>query len=152
MVVRKRPKSKKMRGSRTHGHGIKKNRGKGKKGGVGWAGMQDHKLMKTLKGGKRLLSEGVKRGKYGHLGKVGFTRTKLKRVIPAINVRDLERIAELYGKREGNVYVLNLKELGIKKLLGAGEINLPVKVEVEHATEKAKEKVIAAGGEVIELA
>jgi len=113
--------TKKMRGSHTHGYGgKKKHRGKGSRGGVGRAGK--HK--------------GVKLG----WGRHGFVRHGLKREINIINVGELEKM----GKEE-----INLKEMGIHKLLGAGYISKPVKVIVERATERAIRKIEEAGGKVI---
>ena len=43
---------------------------------------------------------------------------------------------------------INLKEAGIGKLLGSGELNLKVKVIVEKATEKALNKLSASGSTV----
>jgi large subunit ribosomal protein L15 len=113
--------TKKMRGSHTHGYGgKKKHRGKGSRGGVGRAGK--HK--------------GVKLG----WGRKGFVRHGLKREINTINVGDLEKI----NKEE-----INLKEMGINKLLGAGYISKPIRVIVEKASEKAIKKIEEAGGKVI---
>ncbi|MBC7081493.1 MAG: uL15 family ribosomal protein [Thermoplasmatales archaeon] len=113
--------TKKMRGSHTHGYGgKKKHRGKGSRGGVGRAGK--HK--------------GVKLG----WGRRGFVRHALRREINTINVGELNKI----DKEE-----INLKEMGIHKLLGAGYINRPVKVIVEKASENAVRKIEEAGGKVI---
>lgn len=118
-----RKKTKKLRGSKTFGHGRKKKRrGRGNKGGHGFAGGCKHKHLEW------------------RFGKRGFTRHGIKREERIINVEDL-------NKFEGEE--INLKELGYTKLLGSGYINKPIKVIVEKATEKAIKKIKSVGGEVI---
>jgi len=117
-----RRKTKKMRGSKTCGYGSKKkHRGKGHKGGHGFAGGCKHKHLEW------------------RFGRHGFTRHGVKRIKKTINVEELNQF-------EGEV---NLIELGYDKLLGSGFINKPLKVIVKEATEKAIEKIAAAGGEVV---
>ena len=116
-----RDRTKKYRGSHTHGRGSKKRgRGKGEKGGKGFAGKHKHLQYRY--------------------GKKGFVHHGVKRKGMVINVGD---IARLEGKE------INLKEMGYEKLLGAGIIDKKVKVMVSSATEKAIEKIKSAGGEVI---
>ncbi|KAA0002935.1 MAG: mitochondrial large ribosomal subunit protein uL15m [Thermoplasmata archaeon] len=116
-----RERTKKYRGSHTHGRGSKKKgRGKGEKGGKGFAGKHKHLQYRY--------------------GKRGFVHHGVKKKGAVINVGDL---INFEGKE------INLKELGYKKLLGAGKINKKVKVIVSYATEKAIEKIKSAGGEVI---
>ncbi len=115
-------KTKKYRGLTTHGRGSrKKGRGKGEKGGSGLGGSK-HKHLK------------------GNWGKHGFTFHGVSHGNKVLNVGDLIRFED----KE-----INLTEMGYDKLLGSGNISKPVKVIVPYATEKAVEKVKAAGGEVI---
>ncbi len=116
-----REKTKKLRGSKTHGYGSKKkHRGKGSRGGKGRAGKHKHVKL--------------------HWGRRGFVRHGLKREKKVINIKDLNLI-------EGEE--INLTEMGFDKLLGTGSINRAVKVVVKEATSKAVEKIEEAGGEVI---
>ncbi len=114
--------TKKYRGLTTHGRGsMKKGRGKGEKGGAGRGGSK-HKHLK------------------GEWGSHGFFHHGVISEKKVINVGDLIKF-------EGEE--INLKEMGYDKLLGSGTVSRSVKVVVPYATEKAVEKIKAAGGEVI---
>lgn len=116
-------KTKKYRGSHTHGRGSKKKgRGKGEKGGKGLAGGCKHKHLEYRYGKKGFIVHGAKKEK------------------KVINVGEIERF-------KGNE--IDLKKLGYEKLLGAGIIEKKVKITISSATEKAIEKIKSAGGEVI---
>ncbi len=138
MVVRRRKKVRKLRGSKTHGYGSKKkHRGKGSKGGKGFAGSKDHKRQLVLMldpehFGKR----GFKRGFYPHIKR----RREREKVI---TLRELDKLAEKLGKSE-----LNLLELGFKKVISSGSLSRPLKVKALYVTERAKEKIERAGGSV----
>ena len=121
-------KSKKQRGSGTHGYGTKKHRGAGNRGGRGMAGTgkrADTKKPTILK-------------KYGnaYFGKSGF-RSKHK-IETSIN---LDQLPE--GKE------INLFELGYDKLLSRGDLKGKIVIRVKKASKKAIEKIQAAGGEII---
>jgi len=144
MVVRKRKKSRKLRGSRTHAWGsVGQHRKSGSKGGVGAVGFMKHKWTWTVK--------------YypDWYGKHGFTRAPAIQVkINGINVSELNEVVHELAARgeiekQGDLYEIDLGVLGINKLLGRGKIDLPVKVRVAYATERAIKKVEEAGGEVI---
>jgi len=129
--TKKRKKSPRQMGSRTHGHGAMK-RGSGHRGGVGMAGTgkrADHKktLMNKLYGNK-------------YFGKQGITSKRTaKRKLKTINIRKiLEKFA---GKKE-----IKLKEF---KILGDGEIDKAIVVHAKAFTKSAKEKIEKAGGKVI---
>ena len=116
-----RERTKKLRGSKTHGYGgKKKHRGKGSKGGRGRAGK--HKHIKL------------------HWGRRGFVRHGIRREKKIINVEDLNLIES---------DEINLTEMGFEKLLGSGKVKRAIKVIVKEATPKAIEKIEEAGGEVI---
>ena len=133
----------KFRGSRTHGRGKKSGRGAGKHGGTGNAGLHKHKVMHMLK----YMPD--------HFGRHGFKRpqsmvgTKI-----TMNVCDIDQGVEKLVKdglaqKEGETYTLNLTELGVEKLLGAGKMTVAVEIIVAEATETAKQKVEMAGGHIL---
>ncbi len=134
--------TKKLRGFRTHGRGKKAGRGKGKRGGHGQAGLHKHKFKWMVKYDPE------------HFGKRGFKRHKsLERAVKALNLRDLQEAVEglvekgFAQSKEGQ-YEVNLTAAGFDKLLGGGNVKVPMKIIVASATPKAVEKVEEAGGEV----
>ena len=139
MVVHKRKKVTKYRGkgSGTHGCGArKKRRGAGSRGGKGRAGTGKRA------GHKKNFFEVI-------IGKQkGFT--SYRKSVKAINVGDLTRLVSKQNLNSGNI-VLNLRELGYGKLLGAGNINIEVKVYVDSYYKKEEEKIKVAGGEIISV-
>ena len=138
MVVRRRKKVRKLRGSKTHGYGSKKkHRGKGSKGGKGFAGSKDHKRQMVLMENPE------------HFGKIGFKlgmypsikRKRERKKI--ITLRELDILASKLGKDE-----INLLELGYKKVISNGTVTKPIKIKALYVTERAKEKIESAGGSV----
>ena len=120
------------RGSRYHGWGqIGQHRKSGARGGFGKAGMKKHKWFYVLK------------YEPDHFGKHGFVSHRPRK--KAMNISDLERFIS-QGVKE-----INLDEMGVDKLLAKGKITVPVKVIVKEASDKAIEKIKAAGGEVVLL-
>ena len=145
MVVRRRKKSRKLRGrTRSMGWGrIGQHRGSGAKGGFGAAGMHKHMWTWVVKYAPTWF------------GKHGFNRPPELLAKPAeINVGELDEMVDkllqegLAREEEGKI-VVNLAELGYNTLLGKGRVTRPLKVIVPRATEKAIEKIKAAGGEVV---
>ncbi|PKK85966.1 MAG: 50S ribosomal protein L15 [Thermoplasmata archaeon HGW-Thermoplasmata-1] len=126
--------TKKFRGSMTHGKGKKGGRGAGLRGGRGNAGLHKHKYITTV-----ILEK--KFGKNFVFGRRGFKRVNAE-VKTSINVGQLE--AAFPGQSE-----INLTEAGYDKLLGSGRINAAVKVVVSESTMRAQEKIQAAGGEIL---
>lgn len=125
-----RQKTKKFRGSRTHGRGIKAGRGAGLRGGRGNAGLHKHKYMYMLK----YMPD--------HFGVHGFKRPQS--IIKEVTVINVGQLEERYpGKKE-----INLTKEGVDKLLGGGAIFHTVHVTVNTATAKAVEKIKEKGGEV----
>ncbi len=145
MPTRKRKKSRRKRGSTTHGYGSKKkHRGAGSRGGRGNAG--------TGKRGQQKMPS-VWKNKY--LGQHGFTRNVSEPEINTINIIDLERkidtfVEEGNAKKTKDVYEINLEDIGYQKLLGKGRATKKMKITAKSASEKAVEKVQNAGGEFIE--
>jgi large subunit ribosomal protein L15 len=130
MMNRKRKKVVRQRGHRTHGYGSpKKHRGKGSRGGRGWAGSEGHRKTHILK---------YARDRIGARGFIPKTTRKLK----AINVREAEKIA---GKEKK----LDLGAMGYGKLIGNGEIKKALEIKVDYFSKSAKEKVEKAGGKII---
>ncbi|QXJ33063.1 uL15 family ribosomal protein [Saccharolobus shibatae] len=139
MVVRREKKSRKMRGSRTMGWGIRgQHRDRGSQGGR-QIGMHKEKWSWLVKYGE------------GWYGKHGF-RNPTTKLTSAISLRKLNellvngsiKIKETDGKK-----IVDLNELGYDKLLGGGSINVPVTIKVSKATNRAIQKVKQIGGEVI---
>lgn len=132
MVVRRRKKTHKYRGLTSHGWGgKKKHRGSGSRGGTGFAGSHKHKYTLILTKHK------------DHFYKKGFKRPQQVQVdLKTINLWELDMLFS--DKKE-----IDLSAAGYDKLLGTGKITRAVTVK-GNATEKAKEKIQAAGGKVIE--
>ena len=127
--------TRKFRGLRTHGRGIKAGRGAGKQGGRGNAGLHKYKF-------KSMLIYAP-----DHFGRHGFKRPREIVAAPSsINVGDLDRfVPELEAKgaltRDGEAYVADLTKAGIDRLLGKGSSERSWKVIVAHASRHAREKV-----------
>jgi len=134
MVVKNRTKGVRKLGH--HDHCGLRRRGSGNRGGVGAAGH-----------GKRCKQKKhsfIVDGKVDY-GKHGFA-SKMKRV-ESISVGLLNEQAVKLGTKKGNKYYI---DLGKKKILGSGSVNLPLVLSnFSKITEKAKDKILNAGGEVI---
>ncbi len=127
--------TRKFRGLRTHGRGIKAGRGAGKQGGRGNAGLHKYKF-------KSMLIYAP-----DHFGRHGFKRPgQIVERPTSVNVGELDALVpylEAAGaiSREGATVVADLTKAGIDRLLGGGEPAHPWKVYVAHATRHAQEKV-----------
>lgn len=124
-------------------------KGRGIGSGLGKTSGRGHKGQKARSGG------GVRRGFEGgqmplarRIPKRGFTNIFAEEV-SIVNIRDLARFSpgsvvtpELLRK-EGLV-----KSGGLIKLLGKGDLDRPLTVQVHRASKGAAEKVAAAGGKV----
>ena len=145
MVMRRRKKSRKLRGrTRTMGWGrIGQHRKSGSRGGFGLVGFHKHKWSWTIKYAPHWF------------GKHGFTQPPtIVAEINAINVGELDEIArdmlrQGIAQKENNKIVIDVSVLGFNKVLGKGKITLPLKVITPAITERAREKIEAAGGEVV---
>lgn len=142
MVVKRRKKSRKMRGSRTHGFGLV-HRGTGNKGGKGMAGT-----------GKKAQSKKPMVWHERYLGKFGF-KPKNTFEYNAVNLGELDENAKklfdakLAEHKEG-FYVIDIAKLGYTKLLGGGKVKNKLKIIAKKASESAAEKLKKHGG-VLEL-
>ena len=148
MVVRRERKSRKLRGrSRTMGWGsVGQHRKAGSRGGKGAAGLGKHEWTWTIKYAP------------DWYGKRGFTprRSKAAYHKTVMNVGDLAEVVEKLkatgeARIEDGMVEVNLADMGVEKLLGEGEIRVPVKVIVSEASETAIRKIEEAGGKVIIL-
>jgi len=125
-----RTKTKKFRGSMTHGRGKKGGRGAGLRGGRGNAGLMKHRHMYMTK----YMPD--------HFGRHGFKRhPSIVKKDKIINVGQLEE--KFPGTKD-----INLTKEGFDKLLGGGKINSGVKINVKAASQKAIDKIAEKGGEV----
>jgi large subunit ribosomal protein L15 len=131
--------TRKFRGLRTHGRGIKAGRGAGKQGGRGNAGLHKYKS-------KSMLIYAP-----DHFGRHGFKRpTQIVANPTSLNVGDLdgfvpnlEAVEAL--SRDGDAFVADLSKAGVDRLLGGGSVTRPWKVYVSHASKHAREKVTVLG-------
>lgn len=111
----------KFRGSKTHGRGSKKKgRGKGNRGGKGMAGSNKHRFQGR-----------------DYFGKHGFTH-------PNPTAEKVINIQDLPDKKE-----IDLTKDGYDKLLGKGQIKIPIKITVKKVSKKAQEKIEKAGGTIV---
>ncbi len=132
-------KIRKKRGSRTCGYGrVGQHRKSGSKG-YRRAGRHKHGWSYVIKYEPE------------YFGKKGFTSPKsLRREVKAINVGELEELAERCGGKTGEGKILiDLEGLGYTKLLGAGKVTKPLIVKVASCSKSAADKITEAGGQVI---
>ena len=125
-----------MRGSRTHGYGqVGQHRHSGKQGGHGQAGLHKHKWSWTVKFDP------------DHFGRDPFRPPSQTRPSRWINVGDLDALA---SGRAGKTGEIDLAAMGVKKLLGSGNIvRGPYRVKVGSFTKRAQAKIEAAGGKIL---
>ena len=140
----KTKKNRKLRGGQTHGYGAKKkHRGAGNRGGRGRAGSgkrADQKKPSYQKVGKH------------YLGRTGFKSKNAVKIV-AINIRDLEAqidafVAQKLAKKSGDMYSIDLADIGYNKLLGAGKATKKMEIKSVFASAGASEKINAAGGKL----
>jgi large subunit ribosomal protein L15 len=147
MVVRKRKKDSRQRGSKTHGWGsMKKHRGAGNRGGRGMAG--------SGKRGDAKKPSIWKNKRY--FGKYGFHKHGVVKKIVPVNLSYFEEKAEklLADKlitKEADRYIIDAAKLGFNKVLGCVKLTKKFKITSESFSKKAVEKIKAAGGEAVEL-
>lgn len=139
MATRKR-RVRHQRGSRTHGWGTSgQHRGSGMLGGHGNVGRFRHKKSAVIRYGsqakKKLLPK--RTTKQNLIANVGQLEDLLARLEHG------HAVSEHEGKK-----VLNLQSLGYAKLLGSGEIRVPILVKIEKFSKSAATKIEAAGGRV----
>ena len=124
-------KSRRYRGSRTHGYGqVGQHRHSGKQGGHGNAGLHKHKWSWLI------LNDP------DHFGRDPFRPPGYPELSRWANVGELDGLAN-GGKS------LDLASLGIGKLLGSGSVSGAYEVRVGSFTKKAQAKIEAAGGKIL---
>ena len=100
-------------------------------------------------GGVRPGFEGGQMPLHRRLPKRGFTNI-FKKKIAVINIRDLERFESGSIVDEAALIRAGLvkgRRDGIK-LLGQGEIKIPLTIKVNGVSKNAREKIVAAGGNI----
>ena len=137
MATRNR-KTRKFRGSRTHGWGqVGQHRASGHKGGVGISGQLKHHFSSMLKENP---------DHFGH----DSTHTPRANIIKKwTSVRDLDDLFTKFGTKDGEKKVIDLTGNGYDKILGGGKISNAYAIKVKQFTASAEEKVKQAGGEVL---
>lgn len=134
-------KSKRQRGSRTHGGGSQKNRrGAGHRGGRGAAGRDKHEY-------------------HNHppLGKHGFTRPEtVTDDVATVDLRELDEDAPLLAaegvaEQTDGGYRIDARDLvdedvDVVKVLGGGQVHGELAVIADAFSETAREQLAAAGG------
>jgi large subunit ribosomal protein L15 len=119
----------------------KNRRGKGSRGGTGWAGSQKHHAQ---------LAREVGRAQ----GKYGFKRPQsMVFAINTINVGKLDHelptwVARGEASESGGTYEVDLTSLGYDKLLGSGRVTRKIKINIDNCSPSAKVKIEEAGGSV----
>ena len=119
-------------------------------GGSGQSGRYRHKRSRLIRTGEF--------ANMHYKGKKGFTpvapekdegRTmNLFQLSVLVERLTAEKKAQLTGER----VIVDLTELGYRKLLGAGSISRPVQVKVDKCSEAAAKKLKEAGGELVNAA
>ena len=136
--------TKKLRGSRTHGRGKKAGRGAGIIGGHGNAGLGKHEKLRMLKFNR------------DHFGRRGFKRPQcMVAANRIINIKEmleqLDNYVKLgYAVKDSSSYTVNLTDAGIDKLLGTGDIDIAVNITVSQISAQARSKIEASGGSIAE--
>ncbi len=142
MVVRRRRKAIKYRGSRTHGYGLV-HRGSGNRGGVGNAGT-----------GKKAQCKKPQVWKTRYLGKDGFVKHGQREFINAVTIKHVEQSLEKWcaaniASKQQDSFVIDLGKIGFTKLLSTGRVTKKLNITVKHASPEAVGKIKSAGGSVV---
>jgi large subunit ribosomal protein L15 len=131
-------KSRRHRGSRYCGWGqIGQHRQSGSRGGIGGAGKHKHFWIRTV------IEEP---NHFGHDPLNSYSRFLVKKWI---NLKDLKNLSFRFVGRKDEQTVLDLRSLGIQKILGGGNITESYVIKVAQASASAKEKIESAGGTII---
>ncbi len=138
-MIRRKKRSREMRGSRTHGYGrVGQHRGSGQRGGKGKAGGHKHFWIWVLKYAR------------DYFGKHGFKRHGVFREWITLNLSDIEESLEDFksGEEDG-LPLVDLTRMGYVKVLGSGKLTKPVIVKAHAFSEMATQKIEEAGGKII---
>jgi len=140
-VATRRRRTRRLRGSRTHGWGRSgQHRGSGQQGGHGNAGWKRHKWSAVIRYGIQIREIGFRSINHHH-----------SRII---NLNDLDTrldslVSQGYAREADGKIEVDLAKAGYTKLLGMGGGSKPIRVIVNRWSEKAKEKISQSGGEII---
>lgn len=132
----------------------KKRLGNGESSGLGKTCGKGHKGQKARTGGSiRIGFEGGQMPLYRKLPHRGFSNFQFATNYEVVNVGELPKLGD-----ETQATPENLSKAGVLradsklvKILGAGEVDKAYKVSAHKFSASAKEKIEAAGGEVIVL-
>ncbi|MCX6775173.1 MAG: uL15 family ribosomal protein [DPANN group archaeon] len=146
MPIRRKKKSRKLRGSRTHGWGFgKRHRGKGSKAYTGGGGGKRGAHHETF-----FLSKGIE-----PIGKHGMSvRSRIVKIpVITINIREIEERfhefeQEKLAEKKADAYSVDLTKLGFVKVLSEGKPSRKLNVICSSCSTKAKQKIEKAGGSV----
>lgn len=131
-------KTRRLRGSRTHGWGqIGQHRASGHKGGLGYSGMHKHNFSSLIK---------YDPDHFGHDSTHPPHPIITKKWA---SIRDLDDLFSKIGTTENGKKTIDLTSNGYDKLLGGGSTSKPYTIKVERATTSAIDKIKEAGGEVL---
>jgi large subunit ribosomal protein L15 len=88
--------------------------------------------------------------------KVGFMSPQNLQKHKTVNVGELKdfvlkNLLEEENILKTNMVFVDLESLGFQKLLGNGKVDIPYKIRVAEYSDKAFEKIRAAGGEILEF-
>jgi len=138
----RRKKVSRMHGRKMGSHGWgsrKKHKKSGHRGGTGMAG--------TGKRGDTKITLITKLYGNEYFGKQGITSRKTKRdTRQRINLQQIEKNLEKYGKKTAKGWEINLEKY---KILGEGEVKEKLFIKALEASESALKKVQKAGGQII---
>ena len=133
MALKNRKIRRKHRGDRTNGRGKKGSRQKGHAGGRGNAGSFRHKKMWFIK------------NMPGYFGRRGMPTGKREKV----RYITLSWINE-YAKKN-NVKEIDVTEFGYNRVLGRGNIEVPITIKAKSFSNRALEKIESAGGKAVTI-
>ncbi len=135
--------TKKFRGSRTHGRGRKAGRGAGLRGGRGNAGLHKHKWISVVKYCPDYFGHhGFKRPQSVVTHKITVNLSEVEQSLPSL-------AKDGFAVQKDGKWTVDLTKLGIDKLLGSGRISTPISIKVPEASASALEKLKAAGGMIM---
>jgi len=86
-----------------------------------------------------------------HFGHEQFHALRQSDSLKWINLKDLNELVRYSETSEDGKVILDLGKLGYDKVLGSGAINSALTVRVKRISDSAKNKITAAGGEVLIL-
>ncbi|OYT55654.1 MAG: 50S ribosomal protein L15 [Candidatus Hecatellales archaeon ex4484_218] len=138
-------KTRKLRGSRTHGWGqIGQHRKHGMKGGRGKAGGHKHKWTYIVK------------YEPDYFSRRGFRCPTSRGELKTINLGELDELVDRLVEEnklnmEEGKYVVDLEKLGYEKLLGEGEVSKPLIVKTKFYSKLAEKKIQDVGGQLVKL-